>query len=149
MPKAIFGGLIAFFQTLVGGSSAEAAPDVSSNKSRQKKFCLTADQIKLLAPGYGDCIASDLITVAGKKVAFMYRDPPSFDEDSGWVFLSGFESDDYMDDPNNHEVYDVNSIANYDPDIIPYLDAPFGTAFRRENKTGPFLKDDNFEPQPE
>ena len=31
-----------------------------------------------------------------------------------------------MDEASNHGVYDVNTIANYDPDIIPLLDAPVG-----------------------
>jgi hypothetical protein len=34
----------------------------------------------------------------------------------------------------------VNAIANLDPDIIPLLNAPVGSAFRRENGTGPFRK---------
>jgi hypothetical protein len=28
-------------------------------------------------------------------------------------------------------LYDVNTIANYDPSIIPLLDAPIGSAFGR------------------
>ena len=44
-----------------------------------------------------------------------------------------------MDDPANHAVYDVNTIANYDPDIVPFLDAPAGSAFERERSTGKFV----------
>ena len=36
-----------------------------------------------------------------------------------------------MDDPSNHEIYDVNTIANYSPDITEFLDAPYGSAFER------------------
>ncbi|MGY3333604.1 hypothetical protein ACVILI_006681 [Mesorhizobium sp. USDA 4775] len=36
-----------------------------------------------------------------------------------------------MSDANNHAIYDVNTIANYDPKIIPLLDAPVGSAFIR------------------
>ncbi|HVY26249.1 MAG TPA: DUF2185 domain-containing protein [Polyangiaceae bacterium] len=97
----------------------------------KKKFKLSAAQIRELAPGYGGCIASDMITVDGRRVRFMYRETPCNDVDSGWRFMSGFESDDYMDDADNHGVYDVNTIANYDPDIIAFLDAPIGSAFER------------------
>ena len=64
------------------------------------------------------------------------------DVDSGWRFLSGRESDDYMDDPDNVGVYDVNTIANYDRDIIPHLDAPVGSAFERDGGTGAFTEVD-------
>jgi hypothetical protein len=77
-----------------------------------------------------------MITVDGRRVAFMYREPPDNDVDSGWRFMSGFESDDYMNDPANHGIYDVNTIANYDPDIVPFLHAPVGSAFERKTRTG-------------
>jgi hypothetical protein len=67
------------------------------------------------------------------------------DVDSGWRFMSGFESDEYMNNPDNHAVYDVNTIANYDPDIIPLLDAPIGSAFERENGIGRFVEVHDFE----
>jgi hypothetical protein len=112
----------------------------------QKPFRLRADEIKDLAPGHGGCIATDMITCEGRKVAFMYREEPDNDVDSGWRFLSGYESDEYMEDPDHHAAYDVNTIANYDPDIIPFLDAPVGSAFERENGTGDFREVDDFEP---
>jgi hypothetical protein len=43
-------------------------------------------------------------------------------------------------------VYDVNTIANYDPEIIPFLDAPVGSAFERENGTGLFAEVHDFGP---
>lgn len=88
--------------------------------------------IKELALGYGVCFATDMITVQGQPVGYMYRDDPRDEADSGWVFLSGGESEAYMSDPENHHVYDVNTIANYDPTIIEYLDAPYGTGFERD-----------------
>ena len=105
----------------------------------QKKFALRANQIKPLAEGYGGCIATDVITVEGRKVGYMYREEPDNDVDSGWRFMSGGESEEYMDDSANHGVYDVNTVANYDPEIIPFLDAPLGAAFEREDGAGPFV----------
>lgn len=115
----------------------------------KKPFRLTADQIRPLANGHGACIATDMITCDGRKVAFMYREAADRDVDSGWRFMSGFESDDYMNDPDNHAVYDVNTIANYDPEIIPFLDAPVGSAFERENGIGPFAEVHDFGPHDE
>lgn len=107
---------------------------------RNKKFRLQAAEIKPLVTGYGSCFASDMITVEGRKVAFMYREEDDFDGDSGWRFMSGYESPEYMDNPDNHTIYDVNTIANYDPEIIPFLDAPAGSAFERPNGKGPFVE---------
>jgi hypothetical protein len=61
----------------------------------------------------------------------MYRTAPTNPFDSGWAFLGGDEDDAYMNDPSRHAIYDVNTIANYDPDIIPHLDAPVGSALIR------------------
>jgi hypothetical protein len=36
------------------------------------------------------------------------------------------------------DIYDVNTIANYDPSIIGHLDAPLGSAFGR-NEDGQLL----------
>ncbi len=69
----------------------------------------------------------------------MYREKTDRDLDSGWRFMSGFESKEYMDNPDNHGVYDVNTIANYDPDVIPFLNSPVGSAFERRNGTGNFV----------
>ena len=105
-----------------------------------KKFALSADQIKPLAKNRGACFATDMITVEGRKVGYMYRDEPSNEQDSGWVFTSGLESQAYMDDAANHGIYDVNTIANYDPDVIPFLDAPAGTAFERQSPSGQIVQ---------
>ena len=105
----------------------------------KKKFALRADQIRPLAKGRGGCFATDRITVDGCKVGYMYREEPDFDSDSGWRFFSGQESQAYLDDPRYLAIYDVNTIANYDPEIIPLLDAPVGSAFERVDAAGPFV----------
>ncbi len=115
-------------------------------KRSKKKFKLTAEQIKPIATGHGGCIATDKITVQGLKVGFMYRQEANNPDDSGWCFTSGVESQEYMDNPAHHEIYDVNTIANYDPEIIPLLDSPIGSAFERDRKTGKFVAVD-FEPE--
>ncbi len=102
---------------------------------REKTFKLSADEIRRLAYGYGACFATDHITVEGKPVGYMYREHADRPEDSGWRFFSGEEPQEYVDDPENTSIYDVNTIANYDPAIIPYLDSPPGSAFGRNCET--------------
>jgi hypothetical protein len=101
----------------------------------KKQFALRGDQIKRLATNRGGCIATDMITVEGRQVGYLYRDEPRNDQDSGWVFTAGYESQVYMDDADNHGIYDVNTIANYDSEIIPFLDAPAGAAFERQGSS--------------
>lgn len=119
---------------------------VRSQHTLMKKFKLSKEQIRSLAEGYGGCIATDKITVDGLPVRFMYREPPDNDVDSGWRSMSGFESDDYMNDPENHSVYDVNTIANYDPSIIPLLDEPVGSAFEKPDDHEDFVRVEDWEP---
>ena len=106
-----------------------------------KKFHLRSDQIRDIVPGLGACYASDHITVEGRKVGFMYREEPDNDADSGWRFLSGAESQEYLDDPEHLEIYDVNTIANYDEDIVAFLSAPLGSAYGR-TVSGEFVAED-------
>ena len=108
-------------------------------KAKKKKFALRADQIRPLAPNRGGCIATDQVMVEGRKVGYLYREPPTNDQDTGWCLMSGGESQEYMDDADNHGIYDVNTVANYDPEIIPLLDAPIGSAFERDRSTGLFV----------
>lgn len=107
-----------------------------------KRYRLRPDQFRPLAPGRGGCIASDRIPVDGCPVGYMYREAPHDDHDSGWRFLAGDEDDAYMDEPENHSVYDVNTIANYDPAIVDLLDFPVGAAFARDPETGELLPDE-------
>jgi hypothetical protein len=103
-----------------------------------KRYRLAPEEIREVAPGRGACIASDMILVDGARVGYMYREPPDNDVDSGWRFFSGEESQDYANDAANFAFYDVNTVANYDPDIVPLLGAPTGSAFERD-ATGKFV----------
>jgi len=111
----------------------------------KKQFKLAADKIKPLVHGYGGCISSDMITVEGYPVRFMYRENPNNDVDSGWRFMSRFEDDQYMSNPANLAIYDVNTIANYDPSIIPLLESPIGSAFEKTTGAEQFVRVSDWE----
>ncbi len=104
----------------------------------RKHFKLKPEDIQQLIKPMGSCLVSDKITVEGLQVGFMYREDPHEDNDSGWRFLSGTETQDYIDDPNNSMVFEVNTVANYDVSIIPYLKSPAGTELERVENTGEF-----------
>ncbi len=99
----------------------------------KKKFKLSADDIKRMVPSIGGAIATDMITVDGNKVDYMSHKETERENDSGWIFYGGGETQEYIDDSNNMAIYDVNTIANYDPDIIPFLTYPPGTEVERNS----------------
>src|ERR1700712_783898 len=101
-----------------------------SRKAQGKNFGIAASNMQPLYPDHAPYMATDKITVGREPVGWMYRD--TNERTQGWTFMSGTESQDYMDDPSHIEIYDLNTIANYDPDIIPHLDAPRGAAFERK-----------------
>ncbi len=78
------------------------------------------------------CIVSDRITKEGFKVGYMYRETPTDgNPDSGWRFMAGNEDEEYMNNPNNHHIFSINTICNYDENIIPYLKSEFGSTYIR------------------
>ena len=103
-----------------------------------KNFKIKGGDIKQLIDSYGGCMATDKITVDGELVDYMYRDQPDFKNDSGWRFLSGTETQEYVDNPDKWAIYNTNTIANYDAAIIPYLDFPIGTELERVKGTDLF-----------
>jgi hypothetical protein len=103
-----------------------------------KKYKLRPEEIKQLIPHIGGCMATDKITVDGELVDYMYREEPDFKDDSGWRFLSGTETQEYADNPNNWAIYDTNTIANYDKAIIPYLELPIDSVLERIEGTEKF-----------
>ncbi len=104
------------------------------------KYKLKSEDIKTLINPMGYGFVSDRITVDGEKVGFMYRDRPEEKEDSGWRFLAGDETQEYIDDEKNSMIFDVNTIANYDPAIIPYLTMPIGSELERIADKDDFIK---------
>jgi hypothetical protein len=105
----------------------------------RKQFLLNPKDIKQLIDPMGSCLASDKITVDGMKIGFMYREEPEDTNDSGWRFLSGTETQTYIDNPNNSMVFEVNTIANYDKAIIPYLNSSVGSELERVEGSAEFI----------
>lgn len=102
---------------------------------RNRDYHVKAADVKPLLSdwkGADGCIATNRITVEGRKVGYCYREEPDGGWDSGWRFTAGDESDEYMDDPNNAGIYKLNTICNDDPDIIPLLNTPAPCAFERD-----------------
>ena len=107
---------------------------------QNKKFYINGREGEVLLENWESsdgCIATDRITVDGLPVGYMYREKPEDGArfggyDSGWRFTAGDESDEYMQTVENSGIYKLNTISQYDPDIVPLLHAPYGTAYIRD-----------------
>ncbi|WP_166979835.1 DUF2185 domain-containing protein [Paramicrobacterium fandaimingii] len=108
-----------------------------------KRYVLAQSDFVDLAPGYGTAVVSDQVTESGRPVGYMYREDPDGDGDSGWRFLSGDESQEYLDDERHIGVFEVNDIANLDNAIIEYLDAESGTHLVRIDGSDDFADVDD------
>ena len=112
---------------------------------RKKPYRLWPSEMKLYLPGWdgpNGCFVTDRISVDGCKVGWCYREKPEEGfPDSGWRFFSGDESEAYIADIGHTDIADLNSVCNYDPEIVPLLDAPYNSAFVRG-------EDGTFRPEP-
>mgnify|MGYP000828948910 FL=1 len=123
-----------------GGKLQTITSKKKNKMKKEKKFFIPANNIKDLLTDWneaGGCFASDRITVDGLLVGYMYREIPDGESpfgkyDSGWRFFAGDEDDEYANNPENLDIYSLNTICNYSPDIIPLLHAPYGTAYGRD-----------------
>jgi hypothetical protein len=99
-----------------------------------KKFKLSPEEIAPIVTGAGRCLATDRIVIDGCPVGYMYRETPLNEQDSGWRFFAGDEDEHYMAQNEHHGVYDVNTIVNYDPLILAFIDLPIGSALERDDE---------------
>ncbi|MGD9977409.1 MAG: DUF2185 domain-containing protein [Bacteroidales bacterium] len=102
------------------------------------KYKIKPEDVKELTPPRGYCYASDMITVDGLPVGYMHREKAEAEDDSGWRFYSGIETEEYVDNEYHFMMFDVNYIANCDPAIIPYLKSKVGTELERVDGTDKF-----------
>ena len=84
-------------------------------------------------------VVSKKVREEGWKIGYGVRDEPTSERDSGWFFCVGDETDDYVNEPGNLELWVVNSALIYDPALVEFITAPYGTAIVR-------VDSDRFEP---
>ncbi len=103
---------------------------------QEKRLARPQESLQHLYDGEGPqgCIATDRIMVDGQPVGYCCRRKPApgdEDWDSGWRFAAGDESRGDLDDPDRSGIYALNTLCNYDPDILPLLDSEPGVAWSR------------------
>jgi hypothetical protein len=84
------------------------------------------------------CFVTNRVLHDGQKIGYLYREQPDNEKDSGWRIMAGDESDAYMDDSKNISFVSLGAVLARDDSMIHLLDAPAGSAFRRNHETGGF-----------
>jgi len=84
------------------------------------------------------CVATEVITTNQKPVGYAYRTAPAMPNDSGWRFLSGSESEKYMNQPTHYITCVLADFALEHPEVVPLLDHPAGSAFERASASEAF-----------
>ena len=92
---------------------------------------------------FGYVLATKLLVNRKLPVRFMYREEGE-KGDSGWRFFAGIEKQEYVDDPDNIGIYDIQTILDIDESVAPYLSALTGSVFERKGISGPFERNDDF-----
>ena len=93
------------------------------------------DNIKLLLKDWSkaiECTVSSRVLVDGCEIATCIRQKPFAEDmswDSGWLFLADGDED---NDECRYEYCDLNTICNYSPDVMQYLDFPYDTRLVRK-----------------
>lgn len=85
------------------------------------------------------CMVSHRVLRDKQPVGYFYREESLGEkdgfQDTGWRILSGEESQEYLDDAANSSFVSLGVVLNVDDSILPYLDAPEGSSFARDEKT--------------
>ena len=76
------------------------------------------------------CYVSGAILLEGRLTGYMLKELPAFPEDSGWRFFAGGETAEILRAPGSGFL-PINTMCNYDRDILPLLDGPVGAAYVR------------------
>lgn len=88
------------------------------------------------------CFVTNNILYEGRQVGYLYREQPDHEDDSGWRFTAGDETDEYMDDSNNASYVSLGAVLRQDDSILSLLDREAGVAFVRDDK-GEFVELDD------
>lgn len=65
---------------------------------------------------------------------FMLRDDPKDEQDSGWSVLSGYEDDEFLNNPDNLQYISIGEILNIDDSILSFIEEQPLCAFERNDE---------------
>lgn len=96
-------------------------------------------------PAIGALMVSKMVVDEQIMPRFMYREKRTRPEDSGWRIFTGFESEEYNDDPNNIGIYNPSTILKIDPSIKDILLKGIGSVYEKTEDGTEWYKVSDFE----
>ena len=83
----------------------------------------------------GYVVISDQVMRDNKAIRYFYREEKLDSKDSGWRFLSGEETQDYVDCEANFNLYNVSTLLDKFPELINFLEyePPIAFEFDRDS----------------
>jgi len=106
---------------------------------------LEISEPNLVAKYYDRCFVNNQILYDGEFANYIYREEPMEDDeerdyvDTGWRLMTGKETDEYMDNPDNFSFVSLGAVLSRDDSIIDILESEIGSSFERNNE-GEFEK---------
>ena len=88
------------------------------------------------------CFVTNNILYEGRSVGYLYREEPDYDDDSGWRFTAGDETDEYMEDSDNSSYVSLGAVLREDDSCLSLLDSETEVAFAKNDK-GNFIELDD------
>jgi hypothetical protein len=96
-------------------------------------------------PAIGGLMVSKMIVDQNIKPRFLYREKRTRSEDSGWRIFTGFESEEYTDDPNNIGIYNPSTILKIDPSLENILLKGIGSVYERTEDNSDWYRVTDFD----
>lgn len=96
-------------------------------------------------PPIGGLMVSKMVVDENIKPGFLYREKRTRVEDSGWRIFTGFESEQYNDNPENIGIYNPSTILKIDPSLKDILLKGVGSVYERIQDDSEWYKVTDFD----
>ena len=95
-------------------------------------------------PPIGGLMVSKIVVEEKIKPGFMYREKRIQLYDSGWRIFTGFESEDYINNPDNTGIFNPSTILKIDPSIKNILLKGVGSVYEKLKDSSEWSKVTDF-----
>ena len=75
----------------------------------------------------GSCIVTKSLLNGESNFRWLFREEPLDNIDTGWMAFGDSDNDEYVNDPKNLSVVDLNTLINIEPTILNVYEMPIGT----------------------
>ncbi|SHG67469.1 DUF2185 domain-containing protein [Flavobacterium defluvii] len=90
-------------------------------------------------------MVSKMVLDKNMKPQFLYREKRTRPEDSGWRIFTGFESEEYTDNPDNIRIYNPSTILKIDPSLKDILLKGIGSVYEKKEPDSDWYKVTDFD----